>query len=207
MAIRRVTVLSILSALLLFGSAAFAQEEPAWKHGEINVQGTGFFTSNSTGNGIAQRSTDTGGFIVGYRYHFNRLLAAEADYGWDRNTQQNLTPTGQFNVQTNVHQATAELVGTLPFWSRFNPYVLAGAGALVFAPTNNPGQSVPGALNQAKAAFVYGAGADFPVVSHVAIRLEYRGFVYNRPDFQLAALNSQTTTHTAQPSAGLVFRF
>jgi hypothetical protein len=42
---------------------------------------------------------------------------------------------------------------------------------------------------------------------HVAIRAEYRGFVYNRPDFELAALNSQTTTHTAQPSAGVVFRF
>ncbi len=207
MNVRRVSVLSILSALLLFGSAAFAQEEPAWKHGEISVQGTGSFTKDSNGSGISQHSTDTGGFLVGYRYHFNRWLAAEANYGWDRNTQQNFTPTGAFNLQTNVHTATADVVVTLPGSRRINPYVLAGAGALVFDPTNNAGQSVPGALRQAKAAFVYGGGADFPLVRHVAFRAEYRGYVYNRPDFQLAALDSHITAHTAVPSAGLVFRF
>lgn len=207
MSTKRVAVLSVLSALLLFSSAAFAQEEAAWKHGEIAVQGTGSFTKDSNGNGISQHATDTGGFIVGYRYHFNRWLAAEANYGYDRNTQQNLTSGGAFNVQANVHQATAAAVVTLPGTYRLNPYVLAGAGALVFDPTNNAGQSVTGALRQAKAAFVYGGGVDLTLVKHVALRAEYRGFVYNRPDFQLGALNSNVTAHTAQPSAGLVFRF
>lgn len=207
MALRRVGVLTVLGALLLFGSTAFAQEEPAWKHGEISVQGTGFFTKDSNGNGISQHATDTGGFLVGYRYHFNRWIAAEANYGWDRNTQQNLTSTGAFNLQANVHTATADAVVTLPGSERINPYVLAGAGALVFDPTNNAGQSVPGALRQAKAAFVYGGGVDFTIVSHVALRAEYRGYVYNRPDFQLAGLDSNVTAHTAVPSAGLVFRF
>jgi opacity protein-like surface antigen len=204
---KRVGLLTVLSALLLFGSAAFAQEEPAWQHGEISVQGTGFFTRDSAGNGISQHATDTGGFIVGYRYHFNNWFAAEADYGYDRNTQQNLTSTGAFNLQTNVHQATADLVVTLPGNSRINPYVLAGGGALIFDPTGNAGQSVAGALRQAKGAFVYGGGADFPIVRHVALRAEYRGYVYNRPDFQLTALDSHVTAQTAQPSAGIVFRF
>jgi len=110
------------------------------------------------------------------RYHFDRWLAAEANYGYDRNTQQNFTSSGPFNVQANVHQATAALVVTLPRKHRVNPYAVAGAGALVFNPTNNPRQSVPGALLQGKAAFVYGGGVDFTVVRHVAIRAEYRGF-------------------------------
>ena len=207
MAIRRVAVLAVFSALLLFTSAAFAQEEPAWRHGEVSVLGTGFFTRNSQGNGISQHSTDTGGALVGYRYHFNNWIAAEANYGYDRNTQQNFTTGGPFNLQANVHQATAAVVVTLPGTYRVNPYVLAGAGALVFDPTGNAGQSVPGALRQAKAAFVYGGGVDFTLVRHVAFRAEYRGLVYNRPDFQLAALNSNVAAHTAQPSAGLVFRF
>src|SRR5260370_21158309 len=206
MNLRRVAVLSILSALLLFGSAAFAQEEPAWKHGEISVQGTGSFTKDSNGSGISQHSTDTGGFLVGYRYHFNRWLAAEANCGWARNPQQKFTPTGAFNLQTNVHTATADVVVTLPGSRRINPYVLAGAGALVFDPTNNAGQSVPGALRQAKAAFVYGGGADFPLVRHVPFRAGYLGYVYNPPDLQLASLDSHITAHTAVPSAGLVFR-
>jgi opacity protein-like surface antigen len=206
MAIRRVAVLSVLSALLLCGSAAFAQEESVSTH-EVSVQGTGSFTKDSNGNGISQHATDTGGFLLGYRYHFNRWLAAEANYGYNRNTQQNFTSGGPFNVQANVHQATAAFVVTVPLSGRISPYVLAGAGALVFDPTNNAGQSVPGALRQAKAAFVYGGGVDFTLVKHVALRAEYRGFVYNRPDFQLTALDSNVTAHTAQPSAGLVFRF
>jgi len=31
--------------------------------------------------------------------------------------------------------------------------------------------------------------------------------VYNTPDFGLASLRVDRVTHTAQPSAGLVFRF
>jgi opacity protein-like surface antigen len=206
MSARRIVV-SVFAALLLFASGAFAQEEAEVNHHEISVQGTGFFTKDSQSNGASQHSTNTGGFLVGYRYHFNRWLAAEASYGYNRNTQQNFTSGGQFNLQTNVHEATGAFVATLASNRRVNPYVLAGAGALVFDPTGNAGQSVDGAFRQAKAAFVYGGGADFKVVNHVALRAEYRGFVYNRPDFELTSLPTGVLAHTAQPSAGFVFQF
>src|ERR1700740_3040675 len=48
---------------------------------------------------------------------------------------------------------------------------------------------------------------DYKVMEHLFPRAEYRGFVYGRPDFNLDALHSGATTHTAQPSAGIVFRF
>ena len=64
-----------------------------------------------------------------------------------------------------------------------------------------------GADRQAKPALVYGGGADFGISDHLALRLEYRGLVYRRPDFGLPLLDSNTTTHTAQPSAGFVIRF
>jgi opacity protein-like surface antigen len=66
---------------------------------------------------------------------------------------------------------------------------------------------VADASSQAKATFVYGGGADYDMTKHISLRVEYRGFVYNRPDFGLSALPSGVSTHTAQPSAGLVFRF
>ena len=90
---------------------------------------------------------------------------------------------------------------------KLSPYVLAGSGALVFDPTRNPGGTVAGATRQAKAAFVYGGGVDYDLAKHVSVRAEYRGFVYERPDFGLVALHSGATAHTAQPSAGIVFRF
>src|SRR6266446_5309696 len=107
----KVLFAGLFAAVLLFSSAASAQEEG--RH-EVALQGTGFYTKDSNGNGISQHATDTGGFLVGYRFHFNRWLAAAADYGYVRNTQQNFTSTGPFNVQSNIHQATAALIVRLP---------------------------------------------------------------------------------------------
>jgi opacity protein-like surface antigen len=201
----RKLVVAAVFGILVSASGAMAQERSMQ---EIGVQGTGFFTKDSSGNGINQHATDTGGFLLSYRYHFNRWLAAEASYGYARNTQQNFTSSGPLSVQTNVHQATGALVVTVPRRVfKLNPYVLAGTGALVFDPTGNAGGSVSGAGSQARPAFVYGGGADYDLSKHFTVRAEYRGFVYERPDFGLDALHSGATAHTAQPSAGLVFRF
>jgi opacity protein-like surface antigen len=209
-------------ATLLSTSSVWADEFS--KH-EASAQGTGFFTKDTTGNGRTQRSTETGGFLLGYRYHFNRWLAAEVNYGRVRNTERTFSTIPGVTippifgpgprvinttsaVQADIHEATAAAVVTLPFNPlRLHPYVLAGAGALTFVPTQNLGAFVPGAGNQAKATFVYGGGVDYSFTRHIALRLEYRGLVYGRPDFGLIALRSNTTTHTAQPSAGFVVRF
>jgi opacity protein-like surface antigen len=201
----RMLVAVSFGLLLAFASAAMAQER-RWS--EVSVQGTGSFTKDSEGNGINQHTTDTGGLLLGYRFHFNRWLAADASYGYNRNTIQNLIANGPFNVESNVHQATGALVVTLPWrTTKLVPYTLAGAGALVFDPTGDAGGFVAGAQKQTKAAFVYGGGVDYDATSHVSVRLEYRGLVYRRPDFELNSLHSGATAHTAQPSAGFVFRF
>jgi outer membrane immunogenic protein len=198
-----VSTLALLVLVLSLG--AFAQEDRS----EISVQGTGFYTKQSTGNGITQRPTDTGGFLVGYRYHFNRWLAAEANYGFDRNTQQYLFPIGRFGIQSDVHQATGGVVVNLPHSNRWriNPYLLAEGGALVFNPTGRGNGFVPGVDTQARGVFAYGGGADFTLSRHFLLRTEYRGLVYKAPDFGLSTLNADVVTHTAQPSAGIVFRF
>jgi opacity protein-like surface antigen len=198
-----------LSTLMLFlaqAPASLASEEGLKQ--EVSLQGTGFFTKDSQGRGISQRTTDTGGFLLGYRYHFNDWLAAEANYGYVRNTWQNFTSGGTFSVQANVHQATAALVVTPPVSvAGLRPYLLSGSGALVFDPTGNSGGTVASAQRQAKAALVYGGGADYELTRHLSVRAEYRGFVYKRPDFGLPDLNSDVTAHTAQPSSGIIIRF
>lgn len=195
----------IASVALLLGVSAGAQEYRS----EVSLQGTGFFTKDATGQGTTQRTTNAGGFLVGYRYHINRWLAAEAVYGYDRNTQRYFAPAAFSRIEANVHQATGGFVVRVPAPPRFriSPYVLAEGGALVFDPTNNAFGTVSGAQRQTTGVFVYGGGADFPIVKHVAVRAEYRGLVYSAPDFGLMALNTNTITHTAQPSAGIVLRF
>lgn len=129
------TAIVILAAVFLLSVGATAQEVRS----EISVQGTGFFTKDTNGQGIRQQGTQTGGVLGGYRYHINRWLSAEAVYGWNRNSQLFSTPGGFARIQADVHQATGGLVVNLPAFRRLkaSPYVLAEGGALVFNPTNN----------------------------------------------------------------------
>jgi opacity protein-like surface antigen len=198
------TAIMLAGFVILLTLGAMAQESRS----EVSLQGTGFFTQDTNGQGVSRTTTNTGGFLVGYRYHINRWLAAEANYGFDRDTQKYFSTGGLSRVQSDVHAATADAVISLPFRiSRLNPYVLGGGGSLVFHPSGNAGGFVSGADTQAKGAFLYGGGVNYTLTKHWSVRAEYRGYVYKDADFGIRTLNTDSWTHTAQPSAGIVFRF
>ncbi len=200
----RRTAIMLASFVMLLALGATAQESRS----EVSVQGTGFFTQDTNGQGVSRTTTNTGGFLVGYRYHFNRWLSGEANYGYDRDTQRYFSTGGLSRIQSDVHSATADAVINLPFRvSRLSPYVLGGGGSLVFHPTGNAGGFVSGADTQARGAFLYGAGVNYALSRHLSLLAEYRGYVYKDADFGVRALNTDSWTHTAQPSAGIAFRF
>jgi opacity protein-like surface antigen len=194
--------ITVMGCVLLISITAVAQEIRS----EVSVQGTGFFTKDSNGNGIKNKATETGGVLVGYRYNITRWLAAEANYGYDRNTQSYIGSTSA-RAQSNIHQITGSAVVKLPGFARIQPFALVGGGGLIFDPTHNAGGTFAGATSQAKGTFLYGGGADYAFTRHLSLRAEYRGFVYKAPNFNLASLNTSAWTHTAQPSAGIVYRF
>jgi len=200
----RRTAILLAGFAVLLSLGAVAQESRS----EISLEGTGFFTKDTSGQGISRTTTDTGGFQVGYRYNINRWLAAEGNYGYDRNTEKYFGGFGESRVQANVHAVTGDVVVKLPLRVKgISTYALAGGGGLIFDPTGNFGGSVPGASSQGKGAFLYGGGADYAFTRHLSLRAEYRGFVYKNPDFGLAGLRTDSWTHTAQPSAGVVLHF
>src|SRR5260221_1997186 len=179
----------VFGALFMFIASARADERSTQ---EVGVQGTGFFTKDSSSNVLNQHTTNSGGFLVSSRYQFNRWVGADVSYGWNRDSQQNISTTDSLNVQSNVPQTTVAAVMDLPWrTARFNPYVLAGTGALVFAPTQNAGATVPGAGNQAKATFVYGGGVNYDLSKHLLFRLAYPGLDYGRPQFGGRAFSSR----------------
>lgn len=196
----------LVGSIFFFVSlAALAQENRQ----EISVQGTGFFSSGTSGNGTSYSATRTGGFLATYRYHLNHWISAEA-YGYDLNTQEYLVlSSSAFRIQSGIHQLTGSFVVNLPSraQSRLNPYLLAGGGALLFEPTGNQFNSLSGAQSQTKGAFVYGGGVNYALRKNISFRAEYRGMVYQTPDFAFGGLTTNAVTHTAVPSVGLSFRF
>jgi outer membrane autotransporter protein len=204
MSIRR-SIIFLGSIVLLLTLAATAQENRQ----EVSVQGTGFFTQSTSGNGTAYSSTQTGGFLSTYRYHLNHWASIEGAYGFDINSQKYGLSSGAFRIQSGIRQMTGSLVVNLPSraHSRLNPYFVAGGGALLFDPTGNQFDTLAGAQTSAKGVFVYGAGVNYAMSKRLSLRMEYRGFVYGTPDFGFGILDTNSITHTAVPSVGLTFRF
>jgi opacity protein-like surface antigen len=198
-------VLLAMSCGLLLTLVASAQENRS----EISLQGAGWFTNSTAGNGTSYSATDSGGILGTYRYHLNHWISAEGAYGFSQNSQKYVLPSDAFRIQSGIHQFTGSLIVNLPTkaGSRFNPYFLAGGGALRFDPTSNQTNSLSGAQAQTKGAFLYGAGLNYAIYRGLSLRAEYRGFLYTTPDFGFGGLVTNSTTHTAIPSVGLSFRF
>jgi outer membrane immunogenic protein len=194
-------VITITLGIAAIALPAFSQTEDPGKN-EVSVQAFGSFVKNTTSDGIRNSATNSGGVLVDYRRFFNIHNGVEVNYGYALNTQNFLSPSGESGVKTNSHEASGAYVFRLPL-KRFTPFVLAGAGALVFDP-----KDFQGANSQTRAAFVYGGGADFNLSHHLFMRAEYRGFVYNTPTYNLTSLDgTDRITHRAEPSIGFGYRF
>ena len=138
-----------------------------------------------------------------YRFFFSNSNGVEVNYGYSRNTQSYGSPEGATGIDADQHEFSAAYVYRRHL-GPISPFVEAGVGALVFSPTNN----LLADSMQAKAAFVYGGGADFKLDKHMFVRAEYRGLVYDSPTFGLAAdLGPSRLSHRAEPSVGFGYRF
>jgi len=179
------------------------------QHSEFSAQVSGVFTRSTENNPTDHVAANSAGLLLGYRYHFNGWEAVEVEYGYTRNGQSYFTPATAAGapaannfVTADMHQLIANEVITTPrLFHFFQPFILAGGGAVMFRPRSGPGVS-----NQTRGAFNYGAGVDFHI-DHLGARLEYQGLIFKVPDFNNPILRVNKWTHVAQPSIGLVFTF
>jgi outer membrane immunogenic protein len=198
--IRKQMLWALAGMIASISAPAFSQENVA-ERSNVAVQAFGSFVATTTDDGVRQNATNSGGVLATYRFFFDRHNGVEANYGYSLNTQNYNLAGAVTGVNSYSHEFTAAYVLRLPekHWS---PFLLAGTGALVFDPHDSPGAST-----QARAAFVYGGGADFNLTGRFFVRAEYRGFVYSSPTFGLTVLDGTgRTTHRAEPSIGFGFR-
>ena len=194
-------VVTITLGIAAMAMPAFSQSEDAGKN-EVSVQVSGSFVKSTTSDGVRNSATNSGGVLVDYRRFFNIHNGIEVNYGYALNTQNFFLPGGESGVKTNSHEVSGAYVFRLPL-KHFTPFVLAGAGALIFDP-----KDFQGANSQTRAAFLYGGGADFNFSRHLFMRAEYRGFIYDSPTSDLASLDgTDRITHRAEPSIGFGYRF
>ncbi len=190
--------LGLAFILVLISVSAWAQEDKY----EVTVQGSGVFPKQTAKGALTNKPTSSGGVMVGFRTNLSNRFAVEGDYDYFRNSQKFSGVSGVTRVPMNVHAVTAVGIVRLPTLRNVKTFALAGAGVMVIEPRETFANG-----DQYRGVFVYGGGADVPVARHVALRAEYRGFVYKVPDFDTSALKIDKFTHAAVPSAGLVLTF
>jgi outer membrane immunogenic protein len=190
---------SILLAGAMAAVPAFSQEVG---RSEASVQAFGSFVKSTNNNGVDQGATNSGGVLASYRFFFTKSNGVEVNYGYSLNTQTYGLASGPLGVKAGQHEVTAAYVYRHAM-RHFTPFVEAGVGSVIFNPSD-----APGASTQARAAFVYGGGADFSLTRRVFFRAEYRGLVYNSPTFDLTPVaGADRVTHRAEPSVGFGYRF
>ena len=190
-----------LGATALTPLLALCQETVTYKS-EVNVEGFLPIVKSTTASSVQQSTSLTGGVLAGYRFFFGTRSGVEVSYGYSRSTQTYNVSNGPLGLGANSDEVFVAYLYRFPH-KRWSPFLLAGAGALLFDPRDTTGADV-----QTRAGYFYGGGADFEIHRRLFVRAEYRGVFYNSPTFNLSALNGlDRFTQRAEPAVGFGYKF
>ena len=209
-----------MAVFFFLASAAWAQDNTY----ELSLGGSAVFSKQSTGNGTVLTPTNSGAVLITGRYRFTEHSSIEINYSHTSNSQIYVSGPLTYRIQGTIAEYSGAYVFSFHQTPKLEPFIFAGAGALVFYPgyssnTINGVQTYLPASQQTQPAFLYGAGFDYRVFSSVpfirrssltkylAVRLQYRGLVYKAPAFNVQNLFTGARGHMAEPSAGIVVKF
>jgi opacity protein-like surface antigen len=213
----------VVAAVFLLTSLGVSQDDG---HFDGSFNGAAVFTRQTDGNGIRQSATIGSNYFGTFRFRFRPKHSLIFNYGRAKNSQVYQSDF-DYHVLTTITEYSGAYVYSPFRKGRFEPFALVGAAALRFNPTStwvvfpDFADNVPnrvlinlGAAKQTGAAVLYGAGVDYQLHGRFALRLQYRGFFYQVPDFKVNTASGGAVSfaaasrgHMAEPSIGLVFRF
>jgi opacity protein-like surface antigen len=179
---------------------------------ELSLNAAGVFSKTAKSNNGVVSNTPTQSLAVlgSVQYHFTRMHSVELSISHTNNSQIFVVPPNTYRISTAVTEYSGAYVFS-PFESKkWEPFLLGGVGGLRFSPGNtfiDGFQAALGAGQQTSLAFVYGGGADYHLWRRLNLRLQYRGFLYKTPDFNVQPLFTGARGHLAEPSIGIAVKF
>ena len=206
-------------ALLLASSVATVRAQESRQ--DVSLSGTAIiepFIASQTN--VQVHSNAAYGVLGSYRFMLTPSSAIEVNYGITyQNTFGYINSTcnaanyynhpGKSRCNT-VLARTQELSGayvrTFNF-RKFNPFVEAGPGAMIFMPIRNSGTTLIDVKQQTSIGALYGAGVAYEISPSFDIRAEYRGFVTKVPNFGYSPLNTNKYFNIFNPTLGVAYHF
>ena len=202
--------IAIIAFLLAVSVAAGRAQE---SRQDISISGIGLvepYIGSSTD--IYVHSTTAYGALASYRFMLTPSSALEANYGI---TYQNkisfITPQypNRITSLTRSEEISAAYVRTFNF-RKFNPFLEAGVGTMIFLPIRNSGTTSADLKQQLDLGGLYGGGIAYEISPSFDIRAEYRGFVTKVPTFGDSAQNLSTNNKWYNiyiPTVGVAYHF
>jgi len=198
--------------LLAFCAAAGRAQE---SRQDISLSATAFippFIASSTD--VQVHSNYALGGLLSYRFMLTPTSAIEANYGitYQQTYHYIVSSTNNYNVLTRTQELSAAYVHSFVF-KKFNPFVEAGPGALIFLPIRNSGTTLIDAKQQTEVGGLYGAGFAYEISPSFDIRAEYRGWVTKVPTFGSGGGSSTANLTTNKwfnifvPTVGVAYHF
>ncbi len=169
------------------------------------------FTSATSGHGTTQTPSNSVGGLFEVRQIFKPLFGYDVSYSFNPASQSYAPEVGACayacqNPPTKVTASASEIafnwvasykVGSL------RPFVLAGLGLFIAVPRG----TAYGNITIVRPTYVYGGGLDWNVGPRFGLRIQYRGNVYKAPDISQIYPTTGAFTQTAEPMAGVFYRF
>ena len=147
------------------------------------------------------------GALVSYRFMLTPSSAVEANYS---TTYQNkityYTNPNHYQILTRTQEMSAEYVRSFNF-RKYNPFIEAGPGALIFLPIRNSGTTTLDAKQQTQMAAFYGAGIAREISPSFDIRVEYRGIITKVPTFGITQFATNKWYNIYMPVIGVAYHF
>jgi outer membrane immunogenic protein len=195
----------LLGALLLSAAAGYAQESRQ----DVSISGDASFAPQITGNSVQKNTSMTLGFVASYRYMLTPHSALELNYGYQQNTQY-YTDFGK--LQGGIHTLQSEISAAYVYnlnFRRYNPFLEAGPGAIIFDPLKDAGTSILDAKRNTAIGGLFGGGVAYEISPSFDIRAEYRGFVVKTPNFGLTGnpINTNRYEIISTPAIGVAYHF
>jgi len=199
--------IAIIAFLLAVSAVAGRAQE---SRQDVSISGTALFEPFIASQTDVQVHSNTAfGALVSYRFMLTPSSALEANYGITyQNSFKFVLP--QFpngvKVLTRTQEASAAYVRSFNY-KKFNPFVEAGPGAMIFLPIRNTGTTSLDVKQQTDIGALYGAGVAYEISPSFDIRAEYRGFVTKVPDFGDTTFQTNKWFNVFNPTVGVAYHF
>jgi outer membrane immunogenic protein len=196
-----------LFALLLTLSAVAGRAQESRQ--DVSVSGSGILEPFKAGSGGVKESSKRGlGALFSYRFMLTPRGAVEANYSYTQNTILYTQASYQngYQVNTRLQEVTAAYVYNFSY-HKFNPFVEAGGGALLWGNIRNLASTNLDFKSQTTIVGLYGAGVAYEISPSFDIRAEYRGIVSKVPDFGLTIVNVNRYYNISNPVIGVAYHF